>query len=420
MQVINAPQKVTRSPAALERDLDRWTGTDGVSGVFTTESAAKARAAKLRERGWTASHGTGPGEGECAILTKDSVRKVIGFHLVELSEPGHRPGNVGRLVNGNYAPVVIVEGLASGRRTLLTDAHLRAHLEALWVRLDRDARTDVKQLLESADPVIRAWLQDVKAWRAAVNHFAAKYQVDDQIVAADWNLDGHDAWVQQLMVNLWPGLNMIVTDEPDLGNRSVGWILTTFDDAGSEVLDAKASDHDAGLFNLRHINQTPGHKPDPRRTPPDPFERCTYNGHLMDQKTKTAVQVLERGPLKDLAPLTIFQGCYNAGGVSASAGTHDGGGVLDFAPAFHERKCAAWRDRIGGPWWHREEIPGLWGEHGHCVMNNHGKLSPAAARQVVQYFQGLDGLADMARDPNQHHPRVGFDYVAEWQKLHAA
>jgi hypothetical protein len=141
-----------------------------------------------------------------------------------------------------------------------------------------------------------------------------------------------------------------------------------------------------------------------------PFEKVVCNGALMDQKTKAFVQAME---VKLGYPLTIVQGCYNPGGVSASAGTHDLGGVIDLAPWDFENKVKTARE-LGAFAWHRLPIPKLWGEHIHLGIRDHGNLSSAAQRQQVDYDgkPGRDGLADHAVDPDKFHPDppVSFDF----------
>lgn len=152
--------------------------------------------------------------------------------------------------------------------------------------------------------------------------------------------------------------------------------------------------------------------PKPKRTKmqwPPAFEHVIYNGRLMDQKTKAFVQVAE----KRLGyPLTILQGCYNPGGVSASAGTHDGGGVLDLAPWDVERKNRVVRS-LGGFGWHRLPSQGPWGEHYHFGIRDHGRLSPAAAAQQRDYDgkPPRNGLATHLVDMTWHpSPPVDFTY----------
>jgi len=143
---------------------------------------------------------------------------------------------------------------------------------------------------------------------------------------------------------------------------------------------------------------------------PDPFERVYFHGKLMDYKTQVGLEVAESRLGYEL---TITQGCYNPGGVSASAGTHDGGGVVDLAPYDQARKVKVLRD-LGWAAWYRPAIAGLWPAHIHAVMIGHGKLSEAAQGQVSAYKAGLDGLAGGRKDSNPYRPdpAVVFDYRA--------
>lgn len=143
---------------------------------------------------------------------------------------------------------------------------------------------------------------------------------------------------------------------------------------------------------------------------PDPFEKVTYGGKLMDRKTMVGLQVAEQ---RLGYTLTITQGCYNPGDVSSSAGTHDGGGVVDLAPYEADRKVRVLRD-LGWAAWRRPTIPGLWPEHVHAVMIGHGRLSEAAQAQVQEYRAGGDGLAGSKPDPDPYRPSPLpiFDYRA--------
>jgi hypothetical protein len=418
MEIINAPGLVSRSPRLVGFDVDRWTSMPEVSAVFYTEMADDARATALHARGWTTSRSTDHaahhrGKRECAIMTRDSMRRVTAVEWVRITDGG----GTGRLSEPSYAIVVVTEA-PSGRVTLLTGAHLEAHIEGIWAKIPLPDRIKVRVLLgkRGVNPGIRSWITSVHRWRAGVMDLAAKHHADDIVVAPDGNVDAHKVWVQKMLHRAWAGLELAYTKGGDLGGRAIGWVMTSMRFEGGRVFKAASSDHKAGRYKLSHIN--PPKVDPPPASPPPPFEVITYNAVRMDQKTKCAVQTLEAGSLKDLAPLTLYQGGYNPGGVSASAGTHDLGGVLDFSPFEHVRKVHAWRADIGGPMWHRPAIPGLWGEHCHAVMNNEGNLAPAAARQVTAYFAGLDGLADGARDPNQFHPHVGFSYEVSWHKLH--
>lgn len=138
-----------------------------------------------------------------------------------------------------------------------------------------------------------------------------------------------------------------------------------------------------------------------------PFKRVTFRGRLMDRKTMAFLQAMEERLGYEL---TVVQGCYNAGGVAASAGTHDKGGVVDLAPWDWERKVRVAKD-LGAFVWHRPAIPGLWGEHIHLGVIKHGNLAAAAVRQVAAFLARLNGLANNGPDPSYRpNPPVVFKY----------
>jgi hypothetical protein len=114
----------------------------------------------------------------------------------------------------------------------------------------------------------------------------------------------------------------------------------------------------------------------------------------------------------------ISQGGYNAGGVSASAGTHDRD-AMDFATSGwslknqQEWEKACWV--VGFADWHRTRISGLWPEHNHGIPKG-GDLSRGAANQVRAFQNKRDGLAG-----NRPYPRIGKYAHRTWEgykKIH--
>lgn len=130
---------------------------------------------------------------------------------------------------------------------------------------------------------------------------------------------------------------------------------------------------------------------------PKPYDKTTHDGKTVDWLTKAALMVCED---RLGYPLTVVQGSYHKG-VSASAGTHDGGGVIDLAPWDWENKVRVLRS-VGFAVWHRPKLPGVWNEHIHAVLIGNKKLAPVAARQVTSYRQHRDGLAANGRDTTWH------------------
>ncbi|MGI8682076.1 MAG: phage tail tape measure protein [Mycobacteriales bacterium] len=125
------------------------------------------------------------------------------------------------------------------------------------------------------------------------------------------------------------------------------------------------------------------------------YGRTTYGGKTVDWLTKYALMATSRrlgyGP-------SLTQGSYNPGGVSASGGTHDGGGVVDLSASDGLRKVRALR-MTGFAAWRRPTIPGLWSKHIHAVLISNALLSGAARAQVGAYRAHRDGLAGNAYDP---------------------
>lgn len=141
----------------------------------------------------------------------------------------------------------------------------------------------------------------------------------------------------------------------------------------------------------------------------DAFDKVTYRGRLMDRKTQAFLKAMED---RLGYPLTVVQGCYNPGGVSASAGTHDGGGVVDLVSWDAKRKVRVARE-LGAFAWFRPDLPGVWGEHIHLGVRSHGRLSSAAKNQQADYdgSPARNGLASNAVDRTWHpDPPVTFKF----------
>jgi hypothetical protein len=113
----------------------------------------------------------------------------------------------------------------------------------------------------------------------------------------------------------------------------------------------------------------------------------------------------------------VTQGSYNAGGVSQSAGTHDGGGALDLSVdsgcGTRPNAVRALRT-VGFAAWFRPTIPGVWDKHIHAIAVNDTDLAPGAADQVSDYYRGRDGLAGHGPDTGPQVPK----HTWEWYKAH--
>lgn len=137
-----------------------------------------------------------------------------------------------------------------------------------------------------------------------------------------------------------------------------------------------------------------------------PYDRVVYHGHTLNRRTMSMVQMAEDYLGYEM---TILQGSYHKG-VGASAGTHDGGGAVDFAPADQTRKIMVLR-LVGFAAWHRTPIPGVWPEHIHAIAIKDKQMSSAAVKQIQDYYAHLNGLAGHGYDSEwRPHVIVPFQY----------
>lgn len=127
-------------------------------------------------------------------------------------------------------------------------------------------------------------------------------------------------------------------------------------------------------------------------------DRTTWGGHVVNWATAEALTKLQ-----DLCgfPLRVIQGSYNTGGVSASAGTHNGGNAVDVAvptDPHMEHALLVHARMIGFCAWHRKPSQGPWIEHNHMILSGGGDPSPAAAAQIYAYWHNKNGLANNGPD----------------------
>lgn len=136
------------------------------------------------------------------------------------------------------------------------------------------------------------------------------------------------------------------------------------------------------------------------------MRRTTMDGKVVNVRT---AQMLRRAQARLGENLHVIQGSYNAGGVSASAGTHDGGGAVDLSPTNNPDRVVKALREVGFAAWHRRASQGPWNDHIHAIALDDPELSSGAAAQVTEYINGYDGLAGNGLDDG---PRL--DPIPRW------
>lgn len=128
--------------------------------------------------------------------------------------------------------------------------------------------------------------------------------------------------------------------------------------------------------------------------------KTTWRGVTLDDRSAKMMEEVAQNTGKIYVHPT--QGCYNAGGVAASAGTHDRGGAIDIAAAnlaqSEREKIVLEMRRVGWAAWLRTPYQSDWPWHIHGIAVGCSDLSAGAAAQVRDYFNGRNGLASGAPD----------------------
>lgn len=144
-----------------------------------------------------------------------------------------------------------------------------------------------------------------------------------------------------------------------------------------------------------------------RLAPAADYRRTTYRGVRVNRRTVELVLRAER-IMADLGRpgfrFVFTQGSYS-GAVSASGGTHSGGGALDIRTRGQSRATVdamvrALR-RAGFAAWSRGRGADSFAPHIHAIAIGDREATSAARSQVRSYGNGRNGLRNQALDPDR-------------------
>lgn len=145
-----------------------------------------------------------------------------------------------------------------------------------------------------------------------------------------------------------------------------------------------------------------------------PGARVSSGGFVVNTRTRSMLAEAGRLLGRDLK---LDQGSYNPGGDPTSAGTHDGGGVVDVSvkgmtPATRTAVVRALR-QVGFAAWLRNPQQDDWPWHIHAAAISDTDLSSQAQHQVGDYYLGLNGLAGRGPDDG---PKVTIRTWEEYRR----
>ena len=142
--------------------------------------------------------------------------------------------------------------------------------------------------------------------------------------------------------------------------------------------------------------------------------RVSADGFVINTRTRSMLAAAERLLGRDLK---LDQGSYNPGGDPTSAGTHDGGGVVDVSVKGMNSatRTAVVRTLrlVGFAAWLRNPQQDDWPWHIHAAAISDTSLSGQAQHQIGDYYLGMNGLA--GRDPDDG-PKVTIRTWEEYQR----
>jgi len=154
-----------------------------------------ARAAKLREKGW--SYYAAPlsnDKDDGAIAWRTDVWKRKTASVLRMGSSADRPLQAGTQHAWTWSTTVVLKRIDTGHTLLVSVSHLPAHVEGRngW-------RTDLDQWRARK----AAYLSALKSWSTHVKNQDRKHRTDASLIVADWNLNLKEHWVQDLLANHW-------------------------------------------------------------------------------------------------------------------------------------------------------------------------------------------------------------------------
>lgn len=145
-----------------------------------------------------------------------------------------------------------------------------------------------------------------------------------------------------------------------------------------------------------------------------PGSKVQRDGYVVNTRTQAMLTEAERLLGRRLV---LDQGSYNPGGDPTSAGTHDGGGVVDInvdgMTAATRTAVARALRQVGFAAWVRSPSQGDWPWHIHAVAINDTDQATQAQNQVGDYYLGFNGLANHRPDDG---PRIPIKTWEDYQR----
>ncbi|MEV0273385.1 peptidoglycan-binding domain-containing protein [Hamadaea sp. NPDC050747] len=142
----------------------------------------------------------------------------------------------------------------------------------------------------------------------------------------------------------------------------------------------------------------------------------SYGGERVNTRTKN---MLAKADSLLSWSITLSQGSYTSTNPS-SAGTHDGGGVVDISVT-NLTTTQRWQTvkalrTVGFAAWLRNPSQGDWPYHIHAAAVLDPDMAPTARDQIYDYYIGKNGLANHAADDTPSAYRMPFTWWEQYKR----
>jgi hypothetical protein len=141
--------------------------------------------------GWEVVKYTGPGDGDPTILVGPDYQVIKTWsHRLTKFEQRRGPGGPPPA----HATTALVEQRSSGKKFLVSVAHLPSHVEGKWYRRGYYR--------------VFVWKDALKNWKAILSALRHQTGVKRFVIVADWNLNFKRKVFRSLMGRLFPTLRL--------------------------------------------------------------------------------------------------------------------------------------------------------------------------------------------------------------------
>lgn len=186
---IHSSGRYDRSPASVARAVRQYAKVCNL--ITLTEMQDRERSNALKMDGWTVTKFYGPGDGDPALVSKDSDWIVIQKWSHQLSKYEQRRGPGGP--RPPHSLTVLLRHRESNKKLLVSVVHLPSHVEGNW--FDRFYWR------------VFVWKDCHKHWKENMIRLRRSHNAKVMMVA-DWNLNFKRLVFRRLVKRLHPDLTL--------------------------------------------------------------------------------------------------------------------------------------------------------------------------------------------------------------------